>query len=385
MTEFLQNPRRSARAPARCTTSVVSAHGSFEATTEDIGGHGCQLVSPRLVRKGEPVQLVVSHESVKEALHVAGRVAWASDRPPWRLGIAYDESAMAHTRKWFDELLARAPGLRAFRRIPDRIGFDAAVYLATPPRFLVDFNADEVALLRSIGSGTSVAELHALLRDRWPQAQRALFSLLAHQHVTLTRGGSVHPDAWKKILSEAEASLAVEALRVAPLPEVARPASPPRSMTPPPASPAAKAAPAPVPAATISAAPPPTVGGAPAPEGAAATDWLVSAAEMLPASWPAPGAPPAAAGPARGLTRGIDGGIDWSTTPPPAAPFVPAVSASATAGRSDEAQGCYEHALLELEAGKMGAAMALLRRALVLAPGDAEIAGALGRAMRGGR
>src|SRR5512142_2513579 len=125
MAEFIQNPRRSPRAPARCRTAVVSASGTFEATTEDVGGHGCQLVSPRLVRRGEPVQLVVSHETMKEPLRVAGRVAWASDRAPWRLGIAYDEGSLAVTQAWFDELLPRIPGLSAFRRIPDRIPIDA--------------------------------------------------------------------------------------------------------------------------------------------------------------------------------------------------------------------------------------------------------------------
>ena len=378
----------------------MSAHGTFEATTEDIGGHGCQLVSPRLVRKGEPVQLVVSHESAREPLRVAGRVAWASDRQPWRLGIAYDDSGVSQSKKWFEDLLARAPGLAAFRRIPDKIPFDAVVFLATPPKFLVDFNAEEVALLRSIGSGTSVAELHALLRDRWPQAQRALFSLFAHQHVTLSRGSSVHPDAWRRILSEAESSLAIESLRSAPLPEVAPPAAPARSMTPPPVSagasapwPAAAAAPAAPGAAPVDpaalAGPPPTVGGAPAAaEDDPAENWLATAAEMMPATWPAPAAPPAVAAapaPSRGVARGIDAGIGWEKTPPPAGGGEPAASASAARGRSGEAQECYRRALVELEAGKMGAAMALLRRALVLAPGDPEIAGALGRAMRGGR
>src|SRR5512142_1190587 len=220
MAEFIQNPRRSPRAPARCRTAVTSAQGTFEATTEDVGGHGCQLVSPRLVRRGEPIQLVLAHETMRDPLRVAGRVAWASDRAPWRLGIAYDEGALPASQAWFEELLTRVPGLSAFKRIPDRIALDAVVYLATPPRFLVDFMPDEVAILRSLGSGTSVAELRSLLRDRWNQAQRALFSLLAHQHITLSRGGSVHPDAWRKIVSEAESSLAVEALRTAPIPDL---------------------------------------------------------------------------------------------------------------------------------------------------------------------
>ena len=180
MAEFIQNPRRAPRAPARCLASVVSAQGSFEATTEDVGGHGCQLVSPRLVRRGEPVQLVVAHEAVKQPLRVAGRVAWASERAPWRLGIAYDDSAHPQTEDWFDELLAGVSGLSVFKPnsptgFPPLDTTDS--YLAAPPRFVVDLTPDEVAVLRALGSGISVAELRSLLRDRWQTALRALFSL----------------------------------------------------------------------------------------------------------------------------------------------------------------------------------------------------------------
>lgn len=382
--EFLQNPRRSPRAPLRCRTAVVSAHGSFEATTEDIGGHGCQLVSPKLVRKGEPVQLVVSHEAA-QPLRIGGRVAWASDRAPWRLGIAYDESALAQSQAWFDGLLARVPGLAAFRRIPERIPLDAVVYLATPPRFLVDFMADEVALLRALGSGISVAELRALLRDHWPQVQRALFSLLAHQHVTLSRGASVHPDAWRKILSEAEASLAVESLRNAPLPDVAPPPPPPPTA---PAVPAQAAPPLPawgsaVPPAVsppwLASAASPAIPVPPEPARDAPADWLVTAAEMAPTGWPAHGAPAVAPPAPRGVERGIDGGVSWSTPPP-----LTGGAERRSPSRPAEAQGCYDRALAELEAGRRGSAMALLRRALALAPGDPEIAGALARMMKGG-
>ncbi len=426
MSEFVQNPRRAPRAPARCLTSVVSAQGTFEATTEDVGGHGCQLVSPRLVRKGEPVQLVVAHEAVKQPLRVAGRVAWASERPPWRLGIAYDEGSHAQSLAWFDELLAGVPGLSTFKRIPDRIPLDTTVYLAAPPRFVVDLTPDEVSLLRALGSGTSVAELRALLRDRWPQVQRALFSLLAHQHVTLVRGSSVHPDAWRRILSEAEASLAVESLRSGPVPELgpspsilstlpapprgpapAWQAPPPAAGAPPQAQPwSPSTAAAPVPFVPAPAWRPPPAPGAPDPATAAASDedepasWLVPAVEMMPASWPVatPAASPSATPPPdpqvtpRGANRGLDEGAAWGTPTAPApliggAPWGPTAEPAPRPGgappppsvRSAEAQGCYDRALAELEAGRVMGATALLRRALALSPGDPEIQGALQR------
>jgi hypothetical protein len=386
MGEFIQNPRKSPRAPARCHATVVSAHGSFEAMTDDVGGRGCQLISPQLVRKGEPIQLVVSHEAVKDSLRVTGRVAWCSDRAPWRLGVAYDESTLAQTQTWFEGLLAHVPGLAAVRRVPERIPLDTVLYLASTPRFLVDFTPDEVALLRSIGSGISIAEIRALLRDHWPQVQRALFSLLAHQHITLSRGGSVHPDAWRKILSDAESSLAVESMNGPPASGPTPPPAAVRVPEPPPAAPA-RAPPAAVarpPSPTAPVVPAP-VEAAPAEEGAPdePADWLVPAADMMPVSWHDPTSQhqqAAAQRPTaepRGTRRGLDGGASWDATPPP----LPAGEEAPPSGRSKEAQECYERALAELVAGGLATSTALLRRALVLAPGDAEISGALSRVL----
>jgi Flp pilus assembly protein TadD len=50
-----------------------------------------------------------------------------------------------------------------------------------------------------------------------------------------------------------------------------------------------------------------------------------------------------------------------------------------TRGRSPEAQAVFDRALEELQSGTVNGAIALLRRALQLAPGDAEIAQALGK------
>jgi hypothetical protein len=383
MAEFIQNPRRSPRAPVRCRAHVVSGQGSFEAATEDVGGHGCQVVSPRLVRKGEPIQLMLAHEVMSEPLRVSGRVAWASERAPWRLGIAYAEDVLTTSQAWFDALLARLPDLAVFRRIPDRIPLDAVVYLGAPPKFLADFTPDEVAVLRSLGSGTSVAELRALLRDRWQESLRALFSLLAHNRVTLTRGASVHPDAWKKALAEAESSLAVEALRLSAAPTLTpRPAPPapaaaarpaparPGTATPPPARPMAPFPPAAPPPAPVAA--PPSWPAAPTPAGRDdRPDWLVSAAEFVPPSaWPA--AAPAPAAPAQAPQRAAAGEAPWAEPAPLTGGF-----ALPPPSRSREAQGCYERALTELEAGRVAGAAALLRRALALSPGDAELAAAL--------
>lgn len=336
---YIENPRRAPRAPARCSTKVICSAGIFEAETEDVGSHGCQIVSPRAVKQGEPVKLTISSARLADALRLSGRVAWASARAPWRLGVAFEEGALGDSGRWFDRFVAAHPGLASARRIPPRIPVEAMIYLGPPPRFLIDFDRHEAALLRAVGSGTSIGELLARLQDDRGPTQRALFSLLAHQHLTLARGASVHPEAWKRILADLEATLAVEGLAAAPTPPPLRPAPPPRR---PPV-----AAPTPVPPAV----------------------------PVRPAPTPLPLE-------ARAFARGIDSGAAW--TAPSRAPTPDFAGAGvgwrAPAGpRSSEAQECLDLAAAELEAGRAHRALALLRRALALAPGDAEIAGAIGK------
>jgi hypothetical protein len=359
MAEFIVNPRRSPRAPARCRAAVSSTQGWFEAETEDIGSTGCQLVSPKLVRKGDIVQLAVTNEKVAEPLKVSGRVAWVSPQAPWRVGIAFDEGQKESAR-WFDLLVAAYPGLGGYRRVPDRIRADSTIYLGPPPKFLVDFSGDEAMLLRAIASGARIDELMARLRDRWPVAQRALFSLIARQVVTFQRGQAVHPESWKKILSEVEASLAVE--------EMGR-AGPPAVVAPPPAFEPIRPGRG-EPAARPTAAAPRTY----------ESSWPVTPAH-------APGGielPPDDGAPALEVARPgstpVPGWAEAARTPPPQADFAGAgVGWRKTRVRTPEAQAAFDRALAELQAGSVNGALALLRRALALAPGDPEIAAALGK------
>ncbi|BDG05837.1 PilZ domain-containing protein [Anaeromyxobacter oryzae] len=348
---YIENPRRGPRAPARCTTKVICPAGVFEAETEDIGSHGCQLVSPRAVKKGDPVKLTISNSRVPDALRISGRIAWASAQAPWRLGVAFDDEALDDSGRWFDRLVAAFPGLAAVRRIPPRISVDAMVYLGPPPRFVVDFDRHEAAILRAIGSGTSVGELMARLRDDWPPKQRALFSLLAHQHLTLARGGSVHPESWKRILADLEGTFAVEALRAAPTPP------PLRAVAPTAARPAPRPAPTPIPVAAPPRAPTPAPGD------------LRRTYTPLPFE-------------SRSVARGIDGGASWAAPAHPPAPDYSGAGVgwrAPTGPRPSAAQECFELAHAEIAAGRVNGALALLRRALALAPGDPEIAGAIGK------
>lgn len=359
MAEFIVNPRRAPRAPARCRAAVVTPAGTFEAETEDVGARGCQVVSPKRVRRGDAVELVLSSDRFPDELRVSGKVAWVSEQPPWRAGIAFEEAHVAAGERWFEKLVAATPGLGSLRRVPEKISLDATVYLGPPPRFLLDFTAEEAALLRAIGSGSRLDELQARLRDRWPAAQRAFFSLLARQAVSLARGHAAHPDAWKRILTEVEASLAVESLGTVAPTLVAPPGQERPAPTPLPIRPLATPLP-PRPAPTPIHRP-------------AASPWGIPARDPQPPlelGDPGPAVEVASPQP-RGASRAEPSG-GWAASR--AGPASPPES-----GRSAEAQALYERALEELQAERVSGAIALLRQALAKAPGDPEIADTLGK------
>jgi hypothetical protein len=202
--DFLKNPRRATRVQASCSASVTSAVGAFEAATEDISALGCRIVAPRLVRKGEPINLVLTAPGIKAPLKVNGTVAWTTSAAPWRMGIAFDERNHPESTRWFSQLLSAA-GLTRPERAPDRIPLQATVYLCAPPRFVLDVTPAEMALLEEIGTGTTVLELVSKLPEQRAIMERALFSLLAQRLATLSRGVSVHPNAWGAVLGGREA------------------------------------------------------------------------------------------------------------------------------------------------------------------------------------
>jgi hypothetical protein len=140
-------------------------------------------------------------------------VAWTSPQAPWRVGIAFEETSVREGARFMRRLLGAHPQLAPGERVPERIPLDWTVYLAAPPRRVVDFSEEEVVLLRAIASGTRMDALVASLRDRWPVLERALFSLLARNAVTFSRGEAVPPGAWRAILADLESSYAARALR----------------------------------------------------------------------------------------------------------------------------------------------------------------------------
>jgi hypothetical protein len=341
VSEYIVNPRRAPRAPSRCVTQVRTGAAAFAAETEDIGPTGCQLVAPGALPRGMPMTLTFANPKVKGALSVEGMVAWGSSRPPWRIGVAFGERSRSSAQLWFEALVAAYPGLGGYRRVPDRLPVDAMIFLAPPPSFLFDFSPDEVEVLRHVAGGTTIATLRGRLGDRWSGCQRALFGLMARSVVTVNRSAASHPAAWKQVMKELEAEFVPD------VPRLNRTVT--REL--------------------------PVVHGTATPveqSGALRFD--------LPPAMSQPAPPPPLPRPA----------------PPPVARPTPlsveAVGGEATAGngwrggtraRTREAQEYFDLGRSELAAGRGNSAMAHLRRALQLAPGDADIAAELGRAMTG--
>jgi hypothetical protein len=336
VSDFIVNPRRVPRAPSRCRARVQASGSTWDAETEDVGPHGCQLVAPAPLARGAAIMVALVGPGVKEPLAVRAKVAWVSSQAPWRLGVSFDESSRPTSTRWFELLVAARPGLGNFRRVPDRLPVDAMVFLAAPPRF-ADFSDDEVTVIRHVAGGSSIAALRKRLEEGWPTLQRALFSLLSRGVVTVARGAAVHPEAWRAVMAGLGAQFFVVPLPAREVPVLGAPTPPGSWREPPPLT-----AVEPIDLPPLEEPPPPAT---PPPAVAA----------------PPPPPPPSLAGPA-------SAGTGWR---------------GAGRGRSAEAQEAYELGLQELEAGRTKAAMALLRRAIQLAPGDAEVATALGRAMKG--
>ncbi len=228
---FLVNPRRSPRVPARCRVSVAYRDGGWETETEDLGPGGCQILAPQLVTSGARVRLSIASAAVGEPLSLDGVVAWTSAAAPFRLGIAFAPRGGADPVRWFDRLVrADASMAAALRRLPERLPADAMLYLAEPPRFVRDFTAEEISVLRQVGNGIRAGSLRATRpRDGYGTAN-AVFALLTRRLVTMSPEAAVPAFRWREILAEAEMELAADALGaggdVLPPPEVD--AAPPR-------------------------------------------------------------------------------------------------------------------------------------------------------------
>jgi len=260
--EYLENPRRAPRVRILCAAALSTGSGApLRASSEDLGPHGCQLVSPQPFAKGTPLRVELASQEIREVLRASGAVAWCSPHPPWRMGLAFADADRPAATRFFDRLVAARPGLANWRRVPDKLSLDAMVWLAPPPTRLVDFTADELVMLRAVGSGATIYEVRARLQDRWPTGQRAFFSLLTSGSITLSRGASAPYQNWLELLERLEAELGPAPARPPPAAPMAppRPAAvaPPPAPAPPSAGPRPPARPAPTIPVSAAVAPPP--------------------------------------------------------------------------------------------------------------------------------
>ena len=314
---FVQNPRKFPRIQAKFRVVVSHGGAGWSAETFDVSATGCQIITPRPMQVGTAAKLVIEVPQLPQPLSVFGTVAWVADQGRIRVGIVFAERQPdGDPAAWFKKLLASQPGIeRSMRRFPERLPMDTKLFLRPPPQFIFDFGPDEVALLRALGDGITIADLVRTGRFSAAQVARMVFALLEQRVITLSLGEAAPAWKWKAALADFESQGGER--------QPPPPRPPPPPVTGPAPAPVARPAPAP-----LASAPPPAA--------------------------PVPEAPPPA-------------------PPPPEAPPRPPVV------RSPEAQECFDLAVSAVSMGEISTAIGLLRRALQLSPRDPEISALLGQ------
>lgn len=380
MPEYLENPRRVPREAVHCRARLFLPTGVVEATTEDIGSRGCRLVLSVPVQRGEVVALALTAPRYDATLRVDGRIAWVSPKAPWHVGIAYAVLALPGAARWMEGLRQAVPELFPVRRrSQDRLPIDAMVFLGHAPTN-PEFGEDELAVLRMIDGGARIGELRTTLSRAWPRMQRALFALLGQGYVTISRADAGHPVTWRHVLGGDAAPALSGTIRV-PTPMPVPTASPPALPEGTRAAPVSRRVSERMDGGGDAPVPTPTPHRASTP-GGTRMPTLAPGRIAIPT-------PPRLAAPTAPRTP----------TPPPRSPTTPAPTRLATPGRtpvvgtpagrrpgqprSPEVETLYQLGLAELQAHHSHGAMALLRRALALSPGDPDISSAIGRALRG--
>lgn len=177
---------------------------TWRAETEDVGPRGCQVATPLVLPAGRDVALSIPCNALGRTVAASGRVAWARIEPPARLGISFEVPPA--DRDWFEAFLRDDPAAsRAAAHGRLRLPRGKALYLGEPPAVVVDFSADELAVLRAVGAGATVDEVAEQLGARFERARGALFSLIARRLVVLQPGPPDAPACWEELLSTADA------------------------------------------------------------------------------------------------------------------------------------------------------------------------------------
>jgi hypothetical protein len=203
MPEFIDNPRRSPRAPVRCEARVALRDGGYWAgPTCDYGPKGCQVSAPLRLEPGSRLFLELVNERVPGPFQLSGRVAWSSTEAPWRSGIAFDDASITLASRFFERLAAAYPGLDTYGRAPDRIPADGTVAPLPPPAVEPLLTASERDVLRAVGEGKLVSHLRVQFGGAWTEAQNAVFSLLGRKYLTIGTADVDAARAWGPLLEK---------------------------------------------------------------------------------------------------------------------------------------------------------------------------------------
>ena len=185
MSDFVNNPRRTPRAAIGCDARVAVKDGRyFAGPALDCGPQGCQLVAPAPLAQDERVFVELKGVGVPDAAWFAGRIAWADEGPPFRLGVQFDAGSRDDAGGFFARLTEAHPDARDTSSEPECIPADAWVL---PGRAAADevLHPGEAEVMRAVGSGIRVRALREALGDRWEACLGPLFSLLARNELAV--------------------------------------------------------------------------------------------------------------------------------------------------------------------------------------------------------
>ncbi|HTN53182.1 MAG TPA: PilZ domain-containing protein [Anaeromyxobacter sp.] len=207
MAQFIENPRRSPRAPVRCEGRVALREGGFwVGPTTDYGPRGCQLATPQRLEPAGRIFLELVNERVDGRCQLSGRIAWSSISFPWRSGIAFDDGSVRSATAFFERLAAAYPGLDVYGRTPERIPLDAPLAPAPPPASASpDLTPGEIRLMRAVGPGASLETVRAGLGKDVDGSAVLLFALLGRRYLHIGPPDPAASAAWAPILERAAA------------------------------------------------------------------------------------------------------------------------------------------------------------------------------------
>jgi PilZ domain len=202
MAEFILNPRRAPRAPVRCDARIALKEGGFfSSPTSDYGPQGCQLRTPVPLAPGSRIFVELVNERLGRPVELAGRVAWASKAPPWRMGVSFDAGSLGAASGFFEALAAAYPGIDTYGRAPDRIPEDAPLAPAPPPDVVPLLTDDEANVLRAIGPGLRADALRAKLGPAFEHALNAVFALIGRRYLAIGEPDPAAAAGWARLLA----------------------------------------------------------------------------------------------------------------------------------------------------------------------------------------